>query len=592
MTRPGVTVELVSDANLEIFGRYLSQDSQAPACLVHSKPFGQLYPALLEEDGATVDFGVVWTRPEGAIAGFAKALDLQQVDADAVMKEVEDFAAAIAAYARRARFVFVVAWSAPTARRGYGMLDWRPGLGIRHLLTRMNLLLAEKLAAHRIVFMLDPTAWLQSAGPEALSQRMWFAAKVPYGNRVFQAAIADLKAAMAGAMGRARKLIVLDLDDTLWGGAVGETGWEGIRLGGHDHVGEAFAAFQDALKALGNRGVQLGIVSKNDERVALEAIDRHPEMRLRRPHLAGWRINWDDKARNLADLVQELNLGLDAVVFIDDNPFERARIREALPEVLVPDWPDDPCLFASRLMTLACFDTPAVSEEDRSRARMYADERARRGALARVGSMEVWLATLGVEVEAALLGRADLARAAQLFNKTNQLNLSTRRLSEEELFAWASEPDRRLWTIRVRDRFGDLGLVGIVSLELDGSRGLVRDFLLSCRAMGRRVEETMLHLAISCAQEAGVREVIAEYRPTPRNRPCLEFLESSGLDRCDKIRFAWQTASPFRLPSSVTLVISGENKPGVRAAGPAGRIAGCAREAGSTSPELDRFANG
>lgn len=553
MKKNQVEVELISDFNIEILGRYLTQDDRSPGCSVRPRPFGQVFPALLDEASPRIDFGIVWTKPDAVIPTFAKALALQQVDVEAVMREVEAYAVAIARYAQRARFVLVTAWALPADNRGYGMLDWRPELGIRHLLAKMNLAVAEKLAAHRTIFILDPTSWLQAAGTSAISPKMWFAGKVPYGNRVFQEAVADLKGAMAGALGSARKLVVVDLDDTLWGGTVGETGWEGVRLGGHDHIGEAHVAFQRALKALANRGVQIGVVSKNDEHVALEVFDRHPEMCLRRSDLAGWRVNWGDKARNLVELVEELNLGLDSVVFIDDNPAERGRIRETVPAVLVPDWPDDPCLYASRLMSLPCFDTPAVSDEDRARARMYAADRERRAALGQVGTVEEWLAGLGVEVQMAPLEHADLARATQLFNKTNQLNLSTRRLSEKELMAWASAAHRRLWTVRVRDRFGDLGLVGLVSLELDGARGRVVDFILSCRAMGRRVEETMMHVAIRCAQGAGAREVIAEYGPTPRNGPCLKFLESSGLSRVGDHRFVWRGDVPYELPGTVTL---------------------------------------
>ncbi len=554
MSTRRVEVELVSDFNLEILGRYLVQDGLLPECSMRSRPFGQVYPALLGDAGAQVDFGIVWTRPEGVIPTFAAAAALQPIDIDAAMREVEAFADAVARYAQRVRFVLVIAWMSPADHRGYGMLDWRPGLGIRNLLARMNLALAERLAAHGTAFILDPSPWLQAAGPGAISRKMWFAGKVPYGNGVFQEAVPDLKAAMAGALGSARKLVVLDLDDTLWGGVVGETGWEGIRLGGHDHVGEAYVAFQQALKALGNRGVQIGIVSKNDEHVAFEAIDKHPEMRLRRSDLAGWRVNWGDKAQNLVELVEELNLGLESVVFIDDNPVERARIREAVPAVLVPDWPDDPCLYAARLMSLPCFDAPAVSEEDRARARMYAADRERRSALGQVGSVEAWLDSLGVEVRIAPLERADLARATQLFNKTNQLNLSTRRLSESELIDWASAQHRRFWTVRVRDRFGDLGLVGLISLELDGAQARVVDFILSCRAMGRRVEEAMVHVAVGSAQRAGARRVIADYSPTPRNGPCLKFLQSSGLTRTGGHRFMWCGDAPYELPGTVALV--------------------------------------
>ena len=175
---------------------------------------------------------------------------------------------------------------------------------------------------------------------------------------------------------------------------MGETGWHGIRLGGHDHVGEAFKSFQRELKALSNRGVQLAIVSKNDENVALDAIDQHPEMLLRRADFAGWRINWQDKAANIASLTAEINLGLDSVVFIDDNPAERDRVAGALPQVLVPAWPNDPTAYVAALRSLNCFQTASVGTEDRSRKSMYVAERERKEIRLAVDSTEEWLQRL------------------------------------------------------------------------------------------------------------------------------------------------------------------------------------------------------
>ena len=212
---------------------------------------------------------------------------------------------------------------------------------------------------------------------------------------------------------------------------IGETGCEGIRLGGHDHVGEAFQDFQRALKALTNRGIQLAIVSKNDEAVAMEALDGHPEMVLRRNDFAGWRINWRDKAANVADLVSDLHLALDAAVFIDNNPAERERIRTAYPDILVPEWPADPTAYVTALRHLDCFETGSISVEDRKRTEMYVAERERRDVRNMAESNDDWLRKLDTRLLVAPVSAINIARVAQLFNKTNQLNLSTRRLSDK-----------------------------------------------------------------------------------------------------------------------------------------------------------------
>src|SRR5439155_12335873 len=286
-----------------------------------------------------------------------------------------------------------------------------------------------------------------------------------------------------------------------WGGIVGDLGWQSIRLGGHDPIGEAFRDFQLGLKILKERGVLLGIVSKNEESTALEAIRSHPEMVLRQDDFAGWRINWEDKAQNIANLAAELNLGLQSVVFLDDNPVERARVREVLPDVLVPELPANPMEFKAALQQLRCFDTPVISSEDQTRTGMYVSERQRRAAQAHISSLDQWLESLQMEVVAEPLSETNLDRATQLFNKTNQMNLSTRRLTKEELWSWSRENGNSMLVFRVSDKFGDYGLVGIASFRLEaGSQTDARivDFILSCRVMGRKVEETMLHvLAVS-----------------------------------------------------------------------------------------------
>jgi FkbH-like protein len=358
---------------------------------------------------------------------------------------------------------------------------------------------------------------------------------------------------MVGLAGGARKLVILDLDDTMWGGIVGDVGWENLRLGGHDGMGEAFVDFQRAVKNLTRRGIVLGIVSKNEEATALEAIRSHPEMVLREEDFVGHRINWRDKAQNILELAKELNLGLQSVVFIDDNPVERARVREALPEVLVPDWPEDKHLYRSALAALRCFDAPSISKEDAERTALYAAERKREQLQASVGSMDEWLKSLGIVVSAEPLGPSNLPRTAQLLNKTNQLNLTTRRLTEAELTEWVADPSRALWAVTVRDRFGDAGLTGIVSLEMSGTTARIVDYVLSCRVMGRKVEETMVHLAVEHARSRGAERVEAIFVPTAKNKPCLTFWQSSGFSCDDGQTFVWDPSRPFVLPEPVQL---------------------------------------
>jgi FkbH-like protein len=544
-------VILVSDFNIDPLARLAANGTAFKGLEWVAAPFGQVYQTLSAPPAEGVAAAIVWTQASAVVPSFAKAVEFETVDAGECLAEVDRFADLIVEHARTLRFVFVASWVLPTADRGYGMLDWRPGLGMSNLLARMNLRLAERLSVLPNAYVFDAARWLSASSGS--SPRLWYAAKVPYRSEVFEHALRDFAAAEAALAGRSRKLVVVDLDNTLWGGVVGETGWSGIRLGGIDYLGEAFRDFQRELRALTRKGIQVAIVSKNDEVVALQAIDEHPEMLLRRSDFSGWRINWADKAANLQDLVAELNLGPSSVVFIDDNPAERDRIRTALPEVLVPEWPTNPCGYVAALRALDCFESADVTEEDRKRTSMYAEERERRDARGQATTMGDWLASLDMRLRHAPVGPEQIARVAQLFNKTNQLNLSTRRMTATEILEWASQPHRSMLAISVSDRFGDLGLTGVVGVEAVDGRGRLVDFILSCRAMGRDVEEAMLHLAASELARLGARTLEATYVRTERNRPTHDVLSASRLVERAPGEYRIDLDRPYPAPSSIVL---------------------------------------
>lgn len=546
---------LLADFNSGNLAACLRNDQTAPLLEVAEAPYDQVVPILADAGhvswAADAQIAVVWTRPEAVSPTFSAILRGDVADLGRLAAEVDRYTELLVEAGLRVQLMLVPTWVVPTYRRGLGMSDFRPG-GVAHALMTMNGRLVAALAGDPRAYVLDAQKWCERAGAKAFDPKLWYLGKIPFGHEVFKAAIPDIKAALRGVNGRAKKLLVIDLDDTLWGGIVGEVGVEGLVLGGHDRVGEAFLDFQRALKALVRRGVLLGIVSKNEEQVALSAINSHPEMVLGRADFAGWRIDWTDKAHHIASLAAELNLGLQDVVFIDDNPTERARVREALPEVLVPDWPADPSHYAATLEQMVCFDAPDRTWEDGARNQMYAEEKERHTDREAVGALDEWLHTLALQVSAERVNRTNVLRTIQLLNKTNQMNLSTRRLSEAELVEWVEQEGREAWVYRVEDRFGDSGLTGILSLQAVSGGGRVVDFVLSCRVMGRGVEETLLHHAVARAQVLGWEELLVEYLPTEKNKPCLDLM-SLALQplKGDLQLFHWPIASKFPLPSHV-----------------------------------------
>lgn len=550
----GLKLHLISDFNLETLGHYLANDSAGPQISVSSAPFGQVVPALLQPASAKpTDFALVWTSAAKIAPAFADALNSIAVSEDRILAEIHQFADCLREAQKHFRAVFVVSWTLPLYHRGNGILSLK-GQGLRKLLLKMNLKLAEELDNSGSIYLLDGQRWMEATGKSSYSPKLWYLTKTPFHAEVFHLAARDVKAAITAVLGASKKLVIVDLDNTLWGGVVGDLGWQNLRLGGHDYLGEAHLDFQRALKSLQNRGILLAIASKNEESVALEALAKHPEMVLRREDFAAYRINWNDKAANVAELVTELNLGLQSAVFIDDNPVERARVREALPEVFVPDWPSDKTLFASHLLQLDCFDSAYTTAEDVSRHDMYAAEKHREQSRTQVSSAEEWLHSLETEVTVQELTEADRVRVVQLMNKTNQMNLTTRRVSEQELQTWLQQGNRKLWAFRVKDKFGDSGLTGVLSLDIESYVARIADFVLSCRVMARNVEHVMVAFAAQYCAGLGLRELRANYLPTPKNKPCLKFWMSSGFF-CEERdnRFTWSLSEPYPFPEGIKI---------------------------------------
>jgi FkbH-like protein len=277
---------------------------------------------------------------------------------------------------------------------------------------------------------------------------------------------------------------------------------------------------------LRSRGILLTICSKNDEKLALSVIEEHPAMILRKEDFVGWRINWKDKAENLVALAEELNLGLDSFVFLDDSPQERDQIRQVLSQVYVPDLPASPSEFAPFLASLDCFETSSLGKEDLARTEMYRAERDRKETLNVGGDVENWLGSLQIKVSAAPLRPESLPRAAQLLNKTNQFNLTLRRLDEKSFWDWAESPANSIYTFNVSDRFGDFGLVGLASISIAGTDAQITDFVMSCRVMGKKVEEALLGYTVERAKEAGAKHIVALPVDGPRNGPAKDFFAS------------------------------------------------------------------
>ncbi len=323
---------------------------------------------------------------------------------------------------------------------------------------------------------------------------------------------------LAAKQGRSFKCLVLDLDNTVWGGVIGDDGMEGIALGQGSPLGEAYVAFQDYCRELTRRGIILAVCSKNDESNAVEPFEKHPEMVLRRGDIASFVANWSDKAGNIRAIAEELNIGLDSLVFIDDNPFERNLVRQELPMVAVPEVSDDPVGYPVALSDAGYFEGLSVTDEDRERTSQYQGNKARDALKASATDLPAYLRGLEMELIVKPFDRIGLQRIVQLINKSNQFNLTTRRYTDEDVLAVMGDPEAFGLQLRLLDRFGDNGVIAIIIGRLQETKDLLIDtWLMSCRVLGRQVEPTTLNLIAEQAKKLGAKRVVGEYIPTKKN---------------------------------------------------------------------------
>ncbi len=342
----------------------------------------------------------------------------------------------------------------------------------------------------------------------------------------------DMAARVLGALrGKARKCLVLDLDNTCWGGVIGDDGLEGIRIGGGAE-GEAFASVQRMALSLKQRGVILAVCSKNDDANARIPFQQHPDMLLKESDIAVFQANWTDKASNLEAIAATLEIGLDALVLLDDNGAERAQVRAALPMVACPELPNDPAYYPAYLLGAGYFESVSFSSEDRLRSQSYAANAQRAEVKSRSRNLDDYLSSLEMRIGFSPFDAVNRARIAQLVNKTNQFNLTTRRYTEAQIAALEGGADLTL-QVRLSDRYGDFGMIGlIIARRTEDDVFDIDTWLMSCRVLGRKVEEGMLAELVNRARDAGATRLIGHYNRTAKNAMVADHYDKLGFTRC------------------------------------------------------------
>lgn len=448
---------------------------------------------------------------------------------DSVNRVVGHFADLIAAFRKNSDAYLIIHNLEQPLHASGGLLDGRHACGQRDAIAQINVQLEQIAREQHGVYILDYDQLVARYGHEAWrDERKWITARMPIAAGNLLHVVDEWMRFIHPMTGSIAKVIALDLDNTLWGGVVGEDGRDGLQLG-DGYPGAAFTSLQIALLALRARGILLAICSKNNEAEALDAIRHHSGMILRLDHFAARRINWDDKAINIVAIAQELNVGVDSIAFLDDNPVEREHIRHALPQVRVIDLPDNALFYARAVMDDPSFERLTLSDEDRLRSTYYAAERARNELHQTVHTKEDFYRSLEQEALIEPLEAATLPRIAQLTQKTNQFNVTTHRYAEPEIAALAANPKYRIFSIRVKDRFADNGLVGVAITHDTERKCEIDTFLLSCRVIGRTVETALLSHIARESKKRGMESLTGAFIRTAKNAPAEMLYRNHGF---------------------------------------------------------------
>ncbi len=502
---------------------------------VHVGDFNAYVPEILDSSSSLYQF-----KPDSVILAVRTpdiAPDLWELYPDLSPEEIQkvcervssSFQRCIQAFREHSKAGLILHNLEQPVRPRSGILDEQSGTGQSETIRKINRQLIQYANETRGTYILDYDALEARHGRQSWQDdRKYLTTRLPIsGDNLIHLSREWLRF-LVPLSGKIAKVLVVDLDDTLWGGIVGEDGVAGIKLG-PAYPGAAYQALQRVLLDLSRRGILLAICSKNNPEDAMEVLEKHPGMLLRPAHFAAMRINWNDKVQGLREIAFELNIGTDSLAFLDDNPVEREQVRAVLPELTVIDLPTSPFEYAAFLRECPVFERLSLSAEDQKRTIMYADQQERAREEQQFQSKEDFYRFLEQKVEVAPLSLETHGRVSQLTQKTNQFNLTTRRYTEQQISEMCSRKEWQVLSIRVQDRFGDQGLVGVSITHDERDICEIDTFLLSCRVIGRTVETALLSVVAKAARERGHKHLAGYFVPTRKNAPAQNFYSRHGF---------------------------------------------------------------
>ena len=435
-----------------------------------------------------------------------------------------------------------------------GVLETKFDFGFHEMIEELNKSLRDISKNHNSVYVYNFNQFISKYGEKNIfDYRQFHVGDIQIALNFLPQFGYDLMSYIKPITGTNRKCIVLDLDNTLWGGIIGEDGFDGIELG-HSPNGKAFVDFQKELLSLWNQGIILAINSKNNFDDAMNVIKEHPNMILREKNFASIKINWNDKAENLKQIANEINIGLNSIVFFDDDKLNQERIKHEFPEVLTVELSSDPSYFSAILKDLNDFNVLQRTEDDVKRGEMYAQQRERKEFQKSISNLDDFLEQLDIQVKMKKTSEFLIPRISQLTLKTNQFNLTTKRYQEEEIRNFANNDKFIVGCAQVLDKFGDNGITGVYIINKEDKVWNIDTFLLSCRIMGRGVENGILSQILIDAKNNGIEEIRANFIPTKKNKPAENFLSDFGFEKNDDY-WIYKLNNEIKLPKHLKVEI-------------------------------------
>ncbi|MEM3062285.1 MAG: HAD-IIIC family phosphatase [Nitrososphaerota archaeon] len=437
----------------------------------------------------------------------------------------------------------------------YGISETKEDYGFKNMIIDFNNKLTSRFTKNDSVYIYDFNSFITRFGENnVFDYKQYFFGDIKISLDHIPHLMNDFMGYLIAILGLSKRCIVLDLDNTLWGGIVGEDGFDGIRLG-PEPPGNAYQEFQRVLLSLYQRGVLLAINSKNNPEDALKVITEHPHMILKKEHFASIKINWNDKVSNMKEIASELNFGFDFMVYFDDDPVNRELVRTKLPQILTVDLPNDPSQYPKILQNMNEFNTLKITDEDVKRGQMFLQQQKRKELEHMVTNLEDFLKELDLKISILPADQFTIPRISQLTLKTNQFNLTTKRYQEEDIKKFANDDKFLIGCAQVEDKFGDNGITGVFIVKKATPKEWILDtFLLSCRVMGRDIEKGILGYIIKKAKEEGIERIKAQYIATSKNKPIENFLPNCGFIK-EGDYWVYSKISDFKIPHFLTISV-------------------------------------